>query len=126
MPMVARVAVEQTAFHFDKFYDYLVPEPFRQVQCGCRVMVPFGGGNRSRQGIVMELAETAEVSRVKPLLSVLDPQPLLDDEMLRLAQWLRERTFCTVFDAVRAMLPTGLYMRIKPWYRRRHLRPLRL
>lgn len=117
MPMVARVAVEQTAFHFDKFYDYLVPEPCRQVQCGCRVMVPFGGGNRSRQGIVMELAETAEVSRVKPLLSVLDPQPLLDDEMLRLAQWLRERTFCTVFDAVRAMLPTGLYMRIKPWYR---------
>ena len=50
---------------------------------------------------------------MKPLLSVLDPQPLLDDEMLRLAQWLRERTFCTVFDdAVRAMLPTGLYMRI--------------
>ena len=117
MPMVARVAVEQTAFHFDKLYDYLVPETCRQVQRGCRVMIPFGGGNRSRQGIVMELAEAAEVSRVKPLLSVLDAQPLLDDEMLRLAQWLKERTFCTVFDAVRAMLPTGLYMRIKPWYR---------
>ena len=48
--------------------------------------------------------------------AVLEREPLLDAEMLELALWLKERAFCTVFDAVHAMLPTGLYLRVKPVY----------
>lgn len=116
LPRVVKVAVDGAAFHFDKPYSYLVP-PDVPVERGCRVVVPFGGGNRKRQGIVVELDGTAEVERLKPVSEVLDRTPLLDSELMDLALWLRERTFCTVFEAVRAMLPTGLGMRVRPCYR---------
>lgn len=116
LPRVVRVAVDGAAFHFDKPYSYLVPEGV-PVERGCRVIVPFGGGNRKRQGVVVELDAEAEVERLKPVTEVLDRVPLLDDELMDLALWLRERTFCTVFEAVRAMLPTGLCMRLRPCYR---------
>lgn len=117
LPKIAKVAVEQTAFHFDKLYDYTVPDRLGDVPCGSRVLVPFGGGNRRRQGIVMSYEPIGDVAKLKPICSVLDAKPLLNEEMLSLVEWLKERTFCTYFDAVRAMLPTGLYMRIRPRYR---------
>ena len=82
-------------------------------------MIPFGGGDRRRQGIVMAVGErpAAACGRLKPVLAVLDDQPLLDEEMLALAVWMKERTFCTLFEAVRAMLPAGLTMRVKVTYR---------
>ena len=116
LPKIARIAVEQTAFHFDKLYDYTIPDRMGDVPCGSRVLVPFGGGNRRRQGIVLAYAESGEVAKLKPISAVLDAQPLLNDEMLAMVHWLKERTFCTYFDAVRAMLPSGLYMRIRPIY----------
>ena len=115
---VVKVAVEQTAFHFDKLYSYrLTPEHAAAVP-GCRVLVPFGKGNRFRQGIVMETATEPESgTALKPVMAVLDEQPILSNEMLSLIRWMKERTFCTVFDAARAMLPTGLYWNVKPIYR---------
>ncbi len=110
---LAQVAVDQAAFHFDKAYTYLVPAEAGPVAVGCRVLIPFGGGNRRRQGIVLRLDSAEEPGRLKPISQVLDRVPLLNEELLELALWLKERTFCTVFDAVRAMLPTGLYMRVK-------------
>ncbi len=114
MGVVAKIAVEQTAYHFDKLYSYAVDTSAQTVRRGCRVLVPFGRGDRCRQGIVMEVTETADTGKLKAVVEVLDEQPLLNDELLDLALWLRERSFCTVFDAVRAMLPTGLYWNVKP------------
>ncbi|MBR5539818.1 MAG: primosomal protein N' [Clostridia bacterium] len=114
---VAKVAVEQTAFHFDKLYSYRVTPDLSEIAPGCRVLVPFGKGNRFRQGIVMELEVASEqADSLKPVMAVLDEQPLLNEEMMALTQWMKERTFCTVFDAVRAMLPTGLYWNVRPVY----------
>ncbi len=117
LPRIARIAVEGTAFHFDKLYDYTVPDRLGEVPCGSRVLVPFGGGNRRRQGIVMSYEPAGEVEKLKPICAVLDRHPLLSGELLELVTWLKERTFCTYFDGVRAMLPTGLYMRIRPRYK---------
>lgn len=111
---VAQIAVDQAAFHFDRLYSYRLTEEAGGVRRGCRVLVPFGGGNRTRQGIVVSLETVPDAGTLKPVRQVLDRDPLLNDEMLELALWLKERTFCTVFDAVRAMLPTGLYMRVRP------------
>ena len=114
---VAKVAVEQTAFHFDKLYSYRVTSDLPKIVPGCRVLVPFGKGNRFRQGIVMELEPASEQTEsLKSVMAVLDEQPLLNEEMMALTRWMKERTFCTVFDAVRAMLPTGLYWNVKPVY----------
>ena len=109
-----KVAVDRAAFSFDKAYTYLWPSDLGEAKTGVRVLVPFGNGNRRSQGIVTEVATETEVTRLKPVHSVMDEEPLLNDEMLALARFMQERTFCTLFDAVRAMLPTGLYMRIRP------------
>ena len=111
------IAVEQTAYHFDKLYTYILTDALGGLERGCRVLVPFGGGNRRRQGMVMAFGETAEKKGLKPILSILDERPLLNDEMLALAEWLKERTFCTLFEAVRCMLPAGLTMRVHIRYR---------
>ena len=114
MSLIVKVAVEQTAYHFDKLYSYTVEASASPVRRGCRVLVPFGKGDRLRQGIVMESAESTDTQGLKAVAEVLDEQPPLNDELLDLALWLRDRAFCTVFDAVRAMLPTGLYWNVKP------------
>lgn len=110
---VVKIAVDQATFSFDKQYSYLWPTKLGKPQVGVRVLVPFGGGNRTRQGLVMNTEEIAEVAGLKAVLSVMDETPLLSPEMVDLAQFMQERTFCTLFDAVRAMLPTGLYMQVK-------------
>jgi len=111
------VAVDRTAYHFDKLFDYRIPPEFSgTAQAGCRVTVPFGGGNRRRQGMIMALETTSEYERIKPLTAVLDKAPLLSTEMLALAVWLRERTFCTYFDAVKAMLPVGITLKLTTVY----------
>ena len=109
----AQVALENTSKSFDKTFDYSIPEPLKgALRPGCRVMVPFGKGNRTRVGLVMALSETAEYDRVKDVLAQLDAEPILNDEMLRLAVWLRNRCYCTYFDAIRLLMPAGFRLDI--------------
>lgn len=114
---IAKVAVEQASYHFDKLYSYVIPDAFARLQVGCRVLVPFGGGNRKTQGVVMEITTEEKRDKLKPIVDVLDSEPLLNEEMLKLVCWLKERTFCTWFEAMRATIPSGLNMKIKPTYR---------
>ena len=109
--MVAKIALKAATYAIDKPYDYAVPaELVPQLAPGTRVIVPFGAGNRHTEGIVLALEEVSggEVP-LKPVLTLLDEAPVLDGEAIRLALWMRERWFCTVYDAARAMLPAGLY-----------------
>lgn len=107
---IARIVVAAAVYAIDKPYDYLVPDALEDsVQPGVRVVVPFGRGNRRTEGIVLFLEQGTEKKNLKMVESVLDQEPVLDETMLRLAAFLRERYFCTFFDAVRAMLPAGLW-----------------
>ena len=117
LPSVVKVAGEGTAFHFDKAYSYVWPDSLGEPRRGLRVLVPFGGGNRRRQAVVLGEEPTPEASKLKPVAAVLDEAPLFTDEMLDLAAWMKERTFCTLYDALRVMLPPGLTLRVRPTYR---------
>lgn len=109
----AKVAVESAVYTFDKAFDYSIPAELEQsVRKGCRVTVPFGNGNKKRLGIVFELSDFTESKRVKKIAEVLDKEPLLNDEMLALAEWIKDRTFCTLYEAAKAMLPTGINHRM--------------
>ncbi len=114
--MIVKVAVEKAAYHFDKLYSYYVPTALGTVQRGCRIMVPFGGANRRSQGIVIECDTKTDFRKLKPVFAILDDTPLFTDDMIELAQFIKERTFCSLFDALHTMLPPGLYMKIKPCY----------
>ena len=109
----AKVAVESAVFTFDKAFDYAIPAELEQkVKKGCRVTVPFGNGNKKRLGIVFDLSDVTESKRIKKITEVLDEEPLLNDEMLSLAEWIKDRTFCTLYEAAKAMLPTGINHRM--------------
>lgn len=107
---IAKIVVAAAVYAIDKPYDYLVPDALEDsIQPGVRVVVPFGRGNRRTEGVVLFLEQGTEKKNLKMVESVLDQEPVLDETMLRLAAFLRERYFCTFFDAVRAMLPAGLW-----------------
>ena len=116
--LIAKVALENVSYHFDKAYDYCVPESLRErARPGCRVSVPFGRGNQKRFGMLFSLSEEEPSGRLKQLSCVLDEEPLLNANMLRLAVWLKAHTFCTLYEAVRTILPSGINLRHKMQYR---------
>ena len=112
--MIAKIAVAAANFAIDKPYSYFVPESMT-VSPGVRVRVPFGRSNRSTEGVVLAV-ENGDITGLKPVAQCLDDQPVLTDTMLRLAAFLRERYFCTFYDAVRTMLPAGLWFQTKDTY----------
>ena len=112
--MIARIAVSAANFAIDKPYSYRVPFGMT-VQPGMRVQVRFGRGNRQVEGIVLGTEEGSEEG-LKPVELCLDETPLLDGRMLRLAAFMRERYFCTFYEAARVMLPAGLWFDAKAIY----------
>lgn len=108
--LVAKVYVEHLVYEIDQPFDYLVPPSLAGgLVRGCRVMVPFGGGNRTRQGMVVEvLAVDTLRDGIKEILSTLDQTPLFTPELFGLADYLVAHTFCTFYDAVRTILPTAI------------------
>lgn len=105
---VAAVAVEKTFFNLDSDYDYYVPDDLiSTIKVGMMVKVPFGNGNKVRDGVVVKLY-TAINSDLKEIISVSENAPVLSAEMVSLALWLKERCFCTTFDCLKQMLPKGL------------------
>ena len=113
MPVfIAKVAVSAATYWIDRPYDYLIPEELHEkVLPGMRVYVPFSRGNRRVEGIVLAVTDGSKYEALKPVLAVLDEHPVLTDEQIRLALFMRERFFCTVYDAVKAILPTGLWFK---------------
>ena len=119
MCFTASVAIEGAAGSFDKLYGYLLPEKlYGKCAAGCRVTVPFGKGNALRQGMIFSLQKTekSDCAGYKEIAALTDEKPVLTDEMLRLCEYLKERTFCTYFDAVHTMIPTGLGYRMHDFY----------
>ena len=112
--MIAKIAVSAANFAIDKPYSYQIPTGM-SVAPGIRVIVPFGRSNRSAEGVVLTV-EQGSPDGLKPILQVMDEEPVLSANMLRLASFLRERCFCTLFDAVRVMLPAGLWFQSKDTY----------
>lgn len=117
--LLAQLAVENTTYRFDKPFTYIVPEALAaSVQPGVRVTVPFGAGNRTRVAMVLALSEAEkEDDKLKAILSVLDVKPLLSVEMLELVPWMKSRYYCTLFEAVRLMIPVGIGYKIVNRYR---------
>ena len=109
--MIAKVAVSAANFAIDKPYSYRVPEGM-QLLPGQRVQIPFGRSNKLAEGVVLALEE-GDADALKCIDRRLDEEPVLTELQLRLAAFLRERYFCTFYDAIRAMLPAGLWFQTK-------------
>ena len=115
--MLAKIALSAATFAIDRPYSYRVPAQLENLlEPGMRVLVPFGKGNRSSEGLVLSLEQAEETHRLKEIQTLLDRRPVLTPEGIQLALWMRERFFCTVYAAALTMLPTGLWYVLKEGY----------
>lgn len=119
IPVIASVAVENTAYSFDKLFDYLIPESMTDcISVGCRVLVSFGNSSKKRQGFVFALSDKIpEGVKLRSVVSVEDSSPLLTQEMIKLAERIADTTLCTLYDAAKSLLPSGLYLKVVESYR---------
>ena len=108
MPKTVGVAVSNATFHFDKLYTCAVmPDQQDTVKLGSMVLVPFGRGSRARMGVVLACDAEPESAKLKYLFDVAPASACLTPELLRLVHFLKERTFCTYYEAVKAVIPYG-------------------
>lgn len=116
---IASVYILDAPYQIDKSYDYYIPTDLRKDICaGIFAAVPFGRGNRPMTALVTQLKEDKDdsVSELKPVRSLMTDSPVLSDEQLKLVEFLRDRTFCSTGDAVRAILPAGAFAAIDIFY----------
>ena len=107
---MVKVAVSAAPYSIDKPYSYLVPESLAAAAVpGFRVMVPFGRGNKESEGLILARVQEPKLPGSKAIRQILDPEPVLDKAGIDLALWMRGRYFCTVFEAVKTILPAGLW-----------------
>ncbi|MBQ5634302.1 MAG: hypothetical protein IIV11_05400, partial [Clostridia bacterium] len=111
MKRYANVYILTSPYSIDKPFSYEIPdgESFDSIRRGSFVTVPFGRKDRASFGVVVGFDAPEENINVKPVLSVLDDRFSLSEEMLGLCLFLKERTLCTVGEAVRAAVPAPVF-----------------
>lgn len=108
--LYVQTSVDGVLPSFDKTYAYRLKESQKDIRIGMRVLVPFGAANKPRLAIVTDITDflPSAKGKIKEVMRIVDVEPVLTEEMIKLAFWLKERTFCTVYEAVKSMLPTGI------------------
>lgn len=116
--MCVKVALSNTSYSYDMEYTYAVSKEMEsEAKQGCRILVPFGKGNRRRIGLVTRIYFKDNYDpALKPVLEFIDKEPSLNEEMLKMVFWLKENTFCTYFEAFKTVIPTGLNVKFNTAY----------
>ena len=110
--LLARVAVSSVPFAADKLYTYRIPDALAtEAASGKRVLIPFGRGNRRSEGFVLDIVREEDKPAYKPIDAFLDDAPLLDSRDIRLVRWMKARYFCTYYDALKTLLPGGVWLK---------------
>ncbi len=114
---IINVAVENTVYSFDKEFSYLVPENLaNKCKTGCRVLVPFGRGNKTRQAVVTGFSDDKDIGKLKYIKSVIDDEPVINGQMLDVARFMKENYFCTLYDCIKTILPAGINYKVTTVY----------
>lgn len=113
--LIAGIAVDNTTYSFDRLFSYKVPDHLSNVKAGQRVLVPFGRGDRFRQGMILSLSYGKE-ENLKEISSILDDKPIFTGEMIDTVNFIHDRYFCTYYDSVKVMLPVGINYNISTFY----------
>lgn len=117
--LVASVAVEKTSFSFDRLFDYLIPECLSSVvEIGCLVSVPFGNANKIRQAMVLNITNESDGNdkNYKSISTVLSDGSVISKNMLGVVNFLHNTCFCTWYEAIRSVLPSGLFFKISEYW----------
>ena len=106
--MYLDVLIELKAKQIDKTFTYLVPSNLEsKVEIGKRVLVPFG--KQKLEGFILGISNTKNVDyELKEIIDVIDSEPVLNSEMLKLGKYISDKTLCNLISAYQTMLPAAL------------------
>ena len=108
MAKILKIALEKVSYNADKLYDYL-PGNNKEFKKGQMVLAPFGSSDAMRRGIIIKIENSDDESRnLKSVCFAFDIDPVINSEMIELIQWMKNKYFCTYFDALHLILPPGL------------------
>lgn len=112
MNLYAEIILNSEALEIDRPFTYKIPvELEEKVQVGQIVKVPFGMGNKTSEGFVLSIKEENEVSisfRVKKISSIITNEPIINEDEIKLINFLREKYLCKYIDAFRLLIPVGI------------------
>lgn len=116
MVRIVKVALYQIAASIDKLYDYKIEGDWEpQELIGRRVLVPFGRSNRTHEAYIFAMESAEHKGPLKYVKEVMDDGPMLDKDMLMLAQQIKERYICSYGDAIRLLVPPGASVSLDQW-----------
>lgn len=106
--MIAKVLVEINNINVDKTFDYIVPfEYIENIKIGMRVKVPFA--SRELEGFVLDLVNSTDDNyELKEIISIVDTEPILNNELLHLGKFMSKKYFSTLISCYQTMLPKAL------------------
>ncbi|MCI0449170.1 MAG: primosomal protein N' [Chlorobi bacterium] len=96
----------------DSLFTYLIPKSLpEEVHIGSRVLVPFG--KRNTTGVVIELPEKSAYKKLKPVIEVLDAQPIISEEMISFCRWIAKYYICPIGEVIFSAVPKGILVESK-------------
>lgn len=101
------VVISNNSRELDRLFCYGVPDG-TDICEGMRVLVPFGGGNRTCEAVAVELTDVCKTEKTKNIIKVIDKTPLCTKKLLNLAVWLKKRYLCTYNQALHCVIPSGI------------------
>jgi len=105
--MIAKVLVELSNKNIDKTFDYIVPKNLEaDIKVGIRVKIPFG--SMELEGFVLELSCQSNYNDLKEIISIVDKDIVLNEELLELGKYMQSTLLCTLIACYQAMLPKAL------------------
>ena len=105
--MIVGVLVEISNKSVDRIFDYKVPqEKEKFIKIGLRVEVPFG--HQKLEGFVLEIKENSNLDSLKEIIRVIDEDIVLNDELINLGRFMKEKTLAPLISCYQVMLPKAL------------------
>lgn len=99
----------------DTLFTYSIPEGLESsVKIGTRVLAPFG--KRSITGAAVEYTEAPRIRNIKPIIKVLDIEPVINDEMIEFCKWISRYYFCPIGEVIFSAIPKSILVESKIVY----------
>ena len=111
---IAEVVIANNSRELNKKFSYLVPDDIN-VLPGARVVVPFGRGNKTVEGIVTGFTDKSDFTKLKEIARVIDEKPLCTPKLLELAEYIQKTSVCTYYQALRLVVASGTKIKTTRW-----------
>jgi primosomal protein N' (replication factor Y) (superfamily II helicase) len=111
MALYAKIIISISHKDVDREFDYIIPNDLRDnIEVGSRVLVPFGKNNKSYEGYVVRLCDTIDFPqhKAKHIVKLLDNKPIISQELINLAFYMKEKYYTTFSTCIKCIVPTGI------------------